>query len=73
MFAFFKKLFGKADVNKDGAVDRKDAEVVVSAVKAGAAAGAAKAKQEVKKAGATGAKKRNFPKKPRQAKAKPTA
>lgn len=68
MFAFFKKLFGKADVNKDGAVDRKDAEVVVSAVKAGAAAGAAKAKQEVKKAGA---KKRNFPKKPRQT--KPTA
>ena len=67
MFAFFKKLFGKADVNKDGAVDRKDAEVVVEAVKAGAA----KAKQEVKKASTAGAKKRNFPKKPRQA--KPTA
>ena len=67
MFAFFKKLFGKADVNKDGVVDRKDAEVVVSAVKAGATAGAAKAKREVKKS-AAGAKKRNFPKKPRQSK-----
>jgi hypothetical protein len=68
MFAFFKKLFSKADVNKDGTVDRKDAEVVVAAVKAGATAGAAKAKHEVKKASGTGAKKRNFPKKPRQAK-----
>jgi len=53
MFAFFKKLFGKADVNKDGTVDRKDARVVVEAVKAGASAGAAKAKREVKKAAAT--------------------
>ena len=69
MFAFFKKLFGNADVNRDGAVDQKDAEVVVSAVKAGAAAGAAKAKREVKKAGAAGTtKKRNFPKKPKQTK-----
>ena len=69
MFAFFKKLFGKADVNRDGAVDRKDAEVVVSAVKAGAAAGATKTKREVKKAsGTTDTKKRNFPKKPRQSK-----
>jgi hypothetical protein len=68
MFAFFKKLFGKADVNRDGVVDRKDAEVVVAAVKAGASAGAAKAKREVKKAGTTSSKKRNFSKKPKQSK-----
>ena len=34
MFAFFKKLFAKADVNQDGKVDAKDAQVAVEAVKA---------------------------------------
>jgi len=34
MFAFFKKLFARADVNKDGQVDAKDAKVAVEAVKA---------------------------------------
>jgi hypothetical protein len=34
MFAFFKKLFSRADVNKDGRVDAKDAKVAVEAVKA---------------------------------------
>jgi len=66
MFAFFKKLFSKADVNRDGAVDRKDAEVVVEAVKAGATAGAAKVKKEVKKAAAK-------PRKPAAKKTKPAA
>jgi len=33
MFAFFKKLFARADVNKDGRVDAKDAKVAVEAVK----------------------------------------
>ena len=66
MFAFFKKLFGKADVNKDGTVDRKDAQVVAEAVKAGATAGAAKVKREVKKAGAK-------PKTPKAKKTTPAA
>lgn len=43
MFAFFKKLFGKADVNKDGRVDVQDAKVAVKAV-------AAKAKTTARKA-----------------------
>jgi hypothetical protein len=34
MFGFIKKLFGAADVNKDGKVDATDAKVVVEEVKA---------------------------------------
>jgi hypothetical protein len=34
MFAFLKKLFSRADVNKDGKVDAKDAKVAVEGVKA---------------------------------------
>jgi len=34
MFAFFKKLFAKADANKDGRVDVQDAKVAVEGVKA---------------------------------------
>ena len=33
MLEFFKKLFGRADVNKDGKVDAADAKVVVEAAK----------------------------------------
>ena len=33
MIAFFKKLFGFADVNKDGKVDAADAKVAVEAAK----------------------------------------
>ena len=33
MLAFFKKLFGKADVNKDGKVDVQDAKIVAKEVK----------------------------------------
>ena len=36
MFAFLKKLFSKADVNKDGRVDVQDAKVAVAAAKANA-------------------------------------
>ena len=32
MLAFLKKLFGKADANKDGRVDAKDAKVVAEKV-----------------------------------------
>lgn len=34
MLAFLKKLFARADVNKDGKVDAKDAKVAVEGVKA---------------------------------------
>ena len=50
MFAFFKKLFARADVNKDGRVDAKDAAVAVEAVKATAKSTAVRAKATVKKA-----------------------
>jgi hypothetical protein len=50
MFAFFKKLFARADVNKDGRVDAKDAAVAVEAVKATAKTTAVRAKATVKKA-----------------------
>ena len=50
MFAFFKKLFSRADVNKDGRVDAKDAAVAVEAVKATAKTTAVRAKATVKKA-----------------------
>lgn len=35
MFAFFKKLFGKADVNKDGKVNAQDAKAVADVNKDG--------------------------------------
>jgi hypothetical protein len=47
MFAFFKKLFARADVNKDGQVDAK---VAVESVKATAKTTAARARATVKKA-----------------------
>jgi hypothetical protein len=50
MFAFFKKLFARADVNQDGRVDAKDAAVAVEAVKATAKTTAVRAKATVKKA-----------------------
>ena len=50
MFAFFKKLFARADVNKDGQVDAKDAAVAVEAVKATAKTAAVRARTTVKKA-----------------------
>ena len=50
MFAFFKKLFAQADVNKDGQVDAKDAKVAVEAVKATAKTAAVCAKATVKNA-----------------------
>ena len=56
MFAFFKKLFGKADVNKDGKVDVQDAKVAVAAVKAKAKTTARKATVVANKARAKKAK-----------------
>ena len=50
MLAFFRKLFSRADVNKDGRVDSKDAAVAVEAVKATAKTTAVRAKTTVKKA-----------------------
>jgi hypothetical protein len=50
MFAFFKKLFARADVNKDGQVDARDAKVAVETVKATAKTTAVRAKATVKKA-----------------------
>jgi hypothetical protein len=38
MFAFFKKLFARADVNKDGKVDVQDAKVAVESIKTQATA-----------------------------------
>ena len=49
MLNFFKKLFGFADVNKDGRVDSKDAKVVAQKAEAKVGAAAAKAKEVVKK------------------------
>jgi hypothetical protein len=33
MLEFFKKLFGRADINKDGKVDAADAKVLVEVIK----------------------------------------
>ena len=44
------KLFGFADVNKDGQMDAKDAAVVVESVKATAKTTAVRARATVKKA-----------------------
>ena len=66
MFAFFKKLFGKADVNKDGKVDVQDAKAVAETVKTETKAAVAKAKDAVKKPGVKA-------KTARTKKAKPTA
>jgi hypothetical protein len=49
MFAFFKKLFAKADANKDGKVDVQDAKVVAESVKAQVKTTAARTKTAVKK------------------------
>ena len=48
MFAFLKKLFGKADANKDGRVDAKDAKIVAEKVGAKVEAAATKIKAEAK-------------------------
>jgi hypothetical protein len=50
MLAFLKKLFARADVNKDGQVDAKDAAVAVEAVKATAKTAAARVKTTAQKA-----------------------
>ncbi len=50
MLAFLKKLFARADVNKDGKVDVKDAKVAVTAVKATAKTAAARVKTTAQKA-----------------------
>lgn len=50
MLAFIKKLFGKADLNKDGKVDGADAKVAAEVVKTEVKNTAAKAKTAVKKA-----------------------
>jgi hypothetical protein len=52
MFGFIKKLFGSADVNKDGKVDAADAKVVVETVKTEVKEAAVEVKAEVKKAAA---------------------
>lgn len=57
MFAFLKKLFGSADVNKDGRVDAADAKVVAETVKAEVKEAAAKVKTAAKKASKPRAKK----------------
>jgi hypothetical protein len=49
MFALFKKLFAKADANKDGKVDVQDAKVAVEAVKATAKTAATKVRAAAKK------------------------
>ena len=49
MLAFFKKLFSRADVNKDGRVDAKDAKVAVTAAKTTAKTSAGRVKAKVKK------------------------
>ena len=59
MFAFFKKLFGKADVNKDGKVDVQDVKVVAQAVKAEAKVAATKVKSTAKKAAVVAKTARN--------------
>lgn len=50
MIQFFKKLFGFADVNKDGKVDKEDAKVVVEAAKEEVKIVAQKTTTAVKKA-----------------------
>ena len=50
MFAFFKKLFAKADANKDGRVDVQDAKVAVEAVKSQASTHVSRAVSRAKTA-----------------------
>jgi hypothetical protein len=71
MLEFFKKLFGRADINKDGKVDAADAKVVVEVVTEEVKVVAEKAKTAVKKvvSNAKSAKKTASKKEPR----KPTA
>ena len=49
MFGFLKKLFGAADVNKDGKVDAQDVKVVVEEVKAEVKQAAVEVKTAVNK------------------------
>jgi hypothetical protein len=53
MFGFLKKLFGTADVNKDGKVDAQDVKVVVEEVKAEVKQAAVEVAQTAKKAAST--------------------
>ena len=46
MLGFLKKLFGFADVNKDGRVDAKDAKVAAEAVAAKVEVAATKIKKQ---------------------------
>lgn len=50
MIGFLKKLFGFADVNKDGKVNATDAKIVAQNVETAAAKVKAKAKNSVTKA-----------------------
>lgn len=52
MLNFFKKLFGRADVNKDGKVDAKDVKIVAEKVEAKVEAAAVKIQSEAKEAAA---------------------
>ncbi len=70
MFAFFKKLFGKADINQDGKVDQKDVAVAVDAVQAAVKGAKSMAKTQAKK---TVTKAKTAAKKPAVKKTKPAA
>lgn len=48
MFGFLKKLFGRADVNKDGKVDTQDVKVVAEAVAAKVETAAAQIKKQAR-------------------------
>lgn len=52
MLGFLKKLFGQADVNKDGRVDVKDAKIAAEAVAAKVEVAAGKIKSQAKNSAA---------------------
>ncbi len=59
MFAFFKKLFARADANKDGRVDVQDVKVAVESVKAEAKVAATKVRSAARTAGVKAKTARN--------------
>lgn len=62
MFAWIKKLLGKADVNQDGKVDTKDAKVVAAKVRTETKQVVANATNTVKKAKAKAKSNKSKPK-----------
>ena len=48
MFGFLKRLFGQADLNKDGQVDAKDVKIAVESVAAKAETAVTKVKKQAK-------------------------